>query len=323
MDRNGIVYNIQRFTVHDGPGIRTEIFMKGCTLRCRWCSNPESLLRKCQVGVYPSKCLGTKLCGACVRACPRSDQSPFFIEAGKVIGIDREKCSDCMKCQEQCPSDALKRWGEEMTVEAVMKIIRADRAYYDKSGGGVTISGGESLLQWEFSRDILTACKQEGIHTCVETALAIPGKILDKIIPYCDLFITDIKHMDDQIHKEYTGTGNRQILKNIKRITESGRPVVLRIPVIPNVNDSIAQIRQVGQFIVAELNHQICQVQMLRFRRLGEEKYKSLGLPYQMADVNPGREEYETHIKMLAGELRKFGIPVFAGTTNKIDLSKF
>lgn len=318
MKEKGIVFNIQRFTVHDGPGIRTEIFMKGCSLRCRWCSNPESFLLKRQVGVYPTKCIGIESCGACMKACHRAQDNPFMIQDGKVVGIDRAVCDDCMKCQEECPADALKSWGDEMDLQQIMKIIRSDRAYYEKSGGGVTVSGGESLFQWEFTLEILKACKNEGIHTCVETALGIGGNILEKIIPYCDMFITDIKHMDSDIHKKYTGIGNEQILENIKRITASGIPVVLRLPIIPDVNDTVEHIRQVGRFISSELGGRICQVQMLRFRRLGEEKYKSLGMPYNMEEVNPDREEYEEHIKKLTEELRTFGVPAFAGTTNKI-----
>lgn len=318
MENKGIVFNIQRFTVHDGPGIRTEIFLKGCHLRCKWCSNPESFLLKRQVGVYPTKCIGIDKCGVCIKSCPKAEEHPFIIEEGKIVGIDRNICDDCMKCHEECPADALKSWGEEMDVEQVMKIIRSDRGFYEKSGGGVTISGGESLFQWKFTMGILKACKAEGIHTCVETALGVNALILEEIIPYCDMFITDIKHMDSEIHKKYTGIGNEQILKNIKRIVASGRPVVLRLPIIPGVNDTVEHVRRVGEFIVSELDNKVCQVQFLRFRRLGEEKYRSLGLRYNMEDVNPERVEFESHIKLLVETLESFGIPAYAGTTNKI-----
>lgn len=318
MKEKGVVFNIQRFTVHDGPGIRTEIFLKGCTLRCRWCSNPESFLPHRQVGVYAMKCLGTEICGDCVKVCPKAEEKPFVIKDGIITGIDRSICDDCMKCETVCPADALKSWGREMTVAEVMEIVCADTEFYGKSGGGVTISGGESLFQWEFALEILKACKEKGIHTCVETALGVGESIVEQVLPYCDMMITDIKHMDSETHKKYTGMGNEQILSNIRRISAAGIPLVLRLPIIPGVNDTKEHIIRVGEFLNRELVHPVCQVQFLRFRRLGEEKYKSLGLPYKMEEINPDRGEYEEHIKMLVATLESFGIAAYAGTTHEI-----
>lgn len=319
MKEKGVVFNIQRFTVHDGPGIRTEIFLKGCTLRCRWCSNPESFLPNRQVGVYAVKCLGTESCGDCIAVCPKVSEQPFVIEDGIISGIDRTICDDCMKCSEACPADALKSWGNEMTVDEVMRIICADRNFYKKSGGGVTISGGESLFQWEFALEILNACKEQGIHTCVETALGVKASVVEQIVPYCDMMITDIKHMDSEEHKRYTGMGNELILSNIKRVSAAGIPLVLRLPIIPGVNDTREHVERVREFLAEELENPVVQVQFLRFRRLGEEKYKSLGLPYNMEEVNPERTGFETRIKELADILNQAGIPAYPGTTHKIE----
>lgn len=316
----GIVFNIQRFTVHDGPGVRTEIFLKGCPLRCRWCSNPESFEKHPQVGVYHTKCVGIENCGNCIKACPKQNgtQGPLVFENGVISSINRNLCDNCFACQQVCPSGALKAWGTQMTLEEIMKVIRADKNYYNATGGGVTISGGESLYQWQFTSEILKACKAEGIHTCVESALSTTPEVLAKILPNTDLLITDIKQMNSEIHERYTGMPNTHILSNIKFAVQSGVPVVLRLPIIPDVNDSLQHIRQVSEFIINELENRIVQVQFLRFRRLGEEKYASMGLPYNMGDVDPDRTEFEVHIKSLVKEMFDMGIPAYAGTTHKI-----
>lgn len=316
----GTVFNIQRFTVHDGPGIRTEIFIKGCTLRCKWCSNPESFLEKEQVGVFPTKCIGTEKCGDCADICPQGAETLRFRD-GKIEEIDRTKCTDCMKCTTVCPTDSLKAWGRKMTVDEVMKLVLADRAFYDNTGGGVTISGGEALFQWEFVLEILKRCKEEGIHTCVESALNINRSVVEAVLPYCDMLITDIKMMDAEQHKKYTGAGNGLILDNIRYISSKRIPMVIRLPIIPGVNNNLHHVREVGRFMTEAMKERPVQVQFLRFRRLGEEKYRSLGMPYRMEDVDPERNAFEADIKEMVEVLRKFGLPAYAGTTHKINVS--
>ena len=214
LSRQGIVFNIQRFTIHDGPGLRTKLFLKGCPLRCDWCSNPESWMPNIQVGVYKTKCISRKKCGMCEDACPDPGMLNFY--RGKLTAIDRSKCTNCRACANDCPSDAIKQWGKAMSVEECMKEILRDVGYYERSGGGVTVSGGEPLLQSDFVAELFKACKEAGIQTCLESTFHVDWKEIEKILPYTDIIISDIKHMDTDIHKQYTGVHNDRILENLK-----------------------------------------------------------------------------------------------------------
>lgn len=313
----GYVINVQRFTVHDGPGIRTELFLKGCPLRCKWCSNPESYEIFPQVGVFEKKCIGISKCGYCISVCPVKDSKAIIIENDIVISIDRTLCTNCLRCESDCPSGALKLWGEKLSVEKAMKHIRADRSFYEKSGGGVTLSGGEALLQWRFCLNILKMCRSEGINTCVESALHIDPKILDEVVPYTDIFITDIKHMDNEIHRQQTGVGNKLILSNITKLMEMEIPVIIRIPVIPGFNDSIESMDEISNFILTSLQNKVETIQVIRYRPLGEEKNKALGLKYKMEGINPDRSEFEERIKGYVARMVEKGLPAIAGTTKK------
>lgn len=311
----GIVANIQRFTIHDGPGIRTEIFFKGCSLRCQWCSNPETYERYPQVGVNTKKCI---CCGYCLKACEAHGKNAIIISEHGVIGIDREKCDNCLLCEDECFSGCLSVWGDKMTVDEAMDVIRRDRDFYERSGGGVTLSGGEALLQWEFCRELLKCCKEEGIHTCVETALHVNPEAIDEVAPYVDLFITDIKQMDSEIHKKYTGAGNERILKNIKKIVDMDKPLVIRMPIIPGFNDNEAYIDAASDYILNELENKPVQVQLLKYRPLGEEKAKMLGAPMQMkAMVVEDREGFELRIRGYVKRMVDKGIPATAGSREK------
>lgn len=311
----GIVTNIQRFTIHDGPGIRTEIFFKGCSLRCQWCSNPETYERYPQVGVNTKKCI---CCGYCLKACEAHGKNAIIISEHGVVGIDRDKCDNCLLCEEECFSGCLSVWGDRMTVDDVMDVIRRDRDFYEKSGGGVTLSGGEALLQWEFCRELLKRCKEEDIHTCVETALHVSPEAIDEVAPYVDLFITDIKQIDSEIHKKYTGAGNEKILKNIKKIADMDKPLVIRMPIIPGFNDNEAYIDAASDYILNELENKPVQVQLLKYRPLGEEKAKMLGAPMQMkAMVVEDREEFELRIRGYVKRMVDKGISATAGSREK------
>jgi len=315
LSRKGIVFNIQRFTIHDGPGLRTELFLKGCPLRCRWCSNPESWLPQVELGVYKTKCIGKKKCGMCLDVCPVPDTLQFY--RGKLVGIDRDKCTTCMACYDECPSDAIKQWGKAMSVEECMKEIMRDVGYYERSGGGVTVSGGEPLIQADFVAELFRACKEQGIQTCLESTFHAPWSEVEKVLPYTDIVISDIKHMDSAVHKEYIGVGNERILENLKKLTEEDREFILRIPVIPNVNDDMDNISATADFILNELGGKVRTLQLLSFMRLGEEKYTSLGMPYEMKDVKMNRRSFQKHVSELADYFNSRGIHCLVGTKEK------
>lgn len=315
MSRQGIVFNIQRFTIHDGPGLRTELFLKGCPLRCDWCSNPESWMPNIQVGVYKTKCISRKKCGMCEDACPEPSMLNFY--RGKLTAIDRSKCTNCLACANDCPSDAIKQWGKAMSVEECMKEILRDVGYYERSGGGVTVSGGEPLLQSDFVAELFKACKEAGIQTCLESTFHVDWKEIEKVLPYTDIIISDIKHMDTDIHKQYTGVNNDRILENLKKLTQEEREFILRIPVIPNVNDDMGNIEATADFILNELGGRIRTLQLLSFMRLGEEKYASLGMPYKMQGVKMNRRSFQKHVNELADYFNSRGIHCLVGTKEK------
>jgi pyruvate formate lyase activating enzyme len=321
----GLVSNIQHYTIHDGPGIRTEVFFTGCPLHCLWCSNPETIKPYPRLGVYPDKCLSTEKCAYCKKVCPLPDARPInFDDEGFLKSLQMvPECEGCLKCADECPSRAIEVWGALFTLDELLKDIKKDISFYRKTGGGVTLSGGEVMLQWEFVQMLLKACKEASIDTCVETALQCKWQHAEKVFEYADFIITDIKHMDSARHKEYTGVGNETILENIKNTAALNKALVIRIPVVPGYNGDEENIRATGEFIRSEIfdkGSSIKQLQLLPYRKLGTEKYESLGIPYPLEDyVPPERAEWEQNILALTDMLKTdYGLPAVAGSSQKL-----
>jgi len=294
----GFVFDIQRFSVHDGPGIRTTIFLKGCSLRCFWCQNPEGIHLKPEIMFFPERCIG---CGRCFTVCPEGART---MQDGTPVYL-REKCVACGKCTETCYAGASVLAGKLMTVEEVLEEVLRDRTFYQVSGGGVTLSGGDPLVQHDFSRSILEKCKAEGLHTAIETTANCRWNDLATLLPATDLIMMDIKHLDPHKHREVTGVSNELILENARRLAQTDRPLIIRVPVVPTVNDSQEDIAAIAQFVQSFPNLQY--LELLPFHRLGEGKYHALGLDYRAGHLETPKKD---KMRELAARARKFGIKV-------------
>jgi len=278
----GNIFNIQRYSIHDGPGIRTTVFLKGCGLKCFWCHNPESLQKRPQLQLFLQKCIG---CGKCFVICPVNahrarDGNREFL---------RDLCVGCGKCADICYAEALILRGKTVPVQEVIDEVERDLPFYEKSGGGVTFSGGEPLYQKEFLESLLRESKKRGLHTAVETAGHVPWEHIEVMQPFVDLWLYDLKVMDSAKHKEVTGAGNTRILENLKALAALENEITIRIPVIPGVNDNSAEMEKMAAFISGLRS--VHSVDLLPFHQMAEGKYESLGMPYKAGGmVAPSNE---------------------------------
>ncbi len=284
----GIIFDVQRFSVHDGPGIRTTVFLKGCPLRCLWCHNPEGLSPKPELMFFEYKCLG---CQTCARVCPkRAISFPSREGEEKTFPVlDRRKCTGCGACAEACPSGAWRLVGQKITVTELLSLLERDVLLYDRSQGGVTFSGGEPLFQPGFLFSALKACKGARIHTAVDTSGYAPWEVLEKIAPFVDLFLFDLKPMDEEEHRRYTGVSPKLIHENLRRLVELGRPVLVRSPLIPGITDTERNIQALVDFL-RELKGGIQGVELLPYHDVAE-KYQRLGKSYGMPSLPRPSEE--------------------------------
>ncbi|MBT8350414.1 MAG: glycyl-radical enzyme activating protein [Deltaproteobacteria bacterium] len=276
----GSVLRIERTSIHDGKGLRTVLFLKGCPLRCQWCSTPESQRIDSQKGYVSNNCIG---CGTCVEACPHG--ALVILEDNKKVHVDFSKCKDCFTCVEKCLNGANKKYGKYMSVQQVVQEITKDEIFYFHSKGGVTISGGEPLFQPDFVAKVLQECRKIGIHTAVETSLYARLESIETILPWLNALYVDIKLLDRKSHKKWTGLDNTLILDNIQKIDNSEYPleIIIRIPLIPGVNDSELNLSATAKF--CKSIKKLKEIELLPYHRLGIETYRNLGLDYSLKDL--------------------------------------
>jgi len=297
---SGILFDIRKYSIHDGPGIRTAVFFKGCPLACAWCHNPESQSFRPELLLRPGRCID---CGACLTSCQPDAIHPS--PSGVGVVTDRERCTACGKCTLVCVAEARQLVGQQYSVNQVMAEIEADRVFYERSGGGVTFTGGEPLAQPRFLLELLSACHTRGISTALDTSGFAPWHVLDEVRPQVDLFLYDLKLMDESRHIHWTGISNTDILSNLHQLSEAGSRILVRIPLIPGINDDEENLGAMGIFLAA-LPH-VPPVELLPYHNIAAAKYAGLGREYALAAIHsPDRE----HIHKCAAIIAGYGIRV-------------
>lgn len=295
---HGTITDVQRFSVHDGIGIRTIVFLKGCPLRCAWCHNPETNRACKEVAYYRDKCIG---CAACIRSCPHRAIRPDGT-------VDLERCTVCGICAEVCCTQARTIIGEERTASELVEQLSRDLVFYQISGGGLTLSGGEPSAQPEFARALAEQIHEKGIGTAIETCGFCKWELLEPIIRACDIILYDIKHMDSTLHEKWTGVPNQLILDNARRIGEMGKQMIIRIPLIPGVNHDDENLAATGDF--AKEIH-AAEIHILPFHQLGKGKWHAMERDYSMEDLQEPNQACLDRAKMILEEVS--GLPVNIG----------
>lgn len=301
LTESGLIFDIRRFSIHDGPGIRTTVFLKGCPLSCLWCHNPESQSPGAELWLRSARCIR---CGECVEVCP---EGAISLRDG-VYETDQERCNLCGACLEACASEARQIVGRQMSVAQVLSEVERDLLFYDESGGGLTVSGGEPLQQRKFLLSLLQSSKGKDIHTVLDTCGYASWRALDEVRPYVDLFLYDLKLIDEVRHRQFTGVSNRLILQNLLRLLQAGHAVVVRVPVIPEISDTGDDLRQLGAFISSL--PVLPRVELLAYHRAALGKYERLNRAYPLQDVMPPSPE---RMQAAAEVLQGFGLSVKIG----------
>ena len=298
----GTIFDIKRYSIHDGPGIRTTVFLKGCALRCQWCHNPESIDPGPELMHWPARC---SRCYACVKACPPAALSKDALGA---VVVDRTRCDLCGKCAEACLYDAMQIVGSEMSVEEVLAEVEKDRVFYEQSGGGVTLSGGDPFVQSDFAAALVDACRSRGLRTAIDTAGLSSNGVLDRLAQRTDLVLYDLKVMDDARHREFTGASNAPILENLKRLAASGTEIWVRIPLVAGVNDDDGNIRRTIVFLLSLKT--IRRVGLLPYHSGGLDKARRIGKASQFRRFESPSEE---RIAAIEAAFREAGFDVRRG----------
>lgn len=297
MSETGLIFDIKKYSINDGPGIRTTVFFQGCPLACQWCHNPESQARTPVLMCRVNRCV---LCGECVGVCQNNS-----ISINGTAATDRTACKTCGACADVCYNGAREISGYRANVEQVMSEVLRDMPFYESSSGGVTFSGGEPLMQHRFLLDLLHACREKELHTVLDTSGFAAWEVLDSLHDYVDLFLFDLKMMDDDRHIQYTGVSNKLILSNLKQLAESGSAIYIRIPLIPGINDDEENLRRSGEFIRALPN--IVGVELMGYHDLAAAKYEALGMDYLLKET---KAPNKLHLNQCAHILEQAGLQV-------------